>query len=72
MLTDGEQQVLDAGGELTLTALDPNVSLSTKAGGSQWDIFQSRQRVIEVFGGAFQLLDYTSGGLDLLVLRKRG
>ena len=72
MLTPGEQRTVDQGGAITLTADNDNVSLSTKAGGSGWDIFQRRDQVIDVFGRCFDVADYISGGQDLLVLEIPG
>jgi SAM-dependent methyltransferase len=54
---------------------DPRASLSTRAGGSHYDIFQSRDRVIEVFGAVLRLRDYIPDtqapiGQDVLILQK--
>jgi SAM-dependent methyltransferase len=62
-------------GEVTLAKDDPGVSLSTQAGGSNFDVFQRRDRVIEVFGSVLRLKDYIPSsrspiGQDLLVLQK--
>ena len=61
--------------EISLAVDDPGVSLSTKAGGSHYDVFQRRDRVIEVFGSVLKLCDYipcTWAPLvqDVLVLQK--
>jgi SAM-dependent methyltransferase len=60
--------------DFTLTAKDSNASLSTKAIGS-WDVHQTRERMIEVFGSVFQLLDFipdaeSPNGQDVLVMHK--
>jgi SAM-dependent methyltransferase len=60
--------------EITLGKDDPGVSLSTYAGGSSFDVFQRRDRVIEVFGSVLRLRDYIPSsrspiGQDLLVLQ---
>lgn len=62
-------------GEITLGKDDPGVSLSTQVGGSNFDVFQRRDRVIEVFGGVLRLVDYIPSsrspiGQDLMVLQK--
>jgi SAM-dependent methyltransferase len=62
-------------GEVTLAKDDPGVSLSTQAGGSNFDVFQRRDRVIEVFGSVLRLKDYIPSsrspiGQDLLLLQK--
>jgi SAM-dependent methyltransferase len=61
--------------EISLGTNDPGVSLSTKAGGSHYDVFQTRDRVIEVFGSVLKLRDYIPYtwapiGLDMLILQK--
>ena len=61
--------------EISLGQEDPNASLSTREGGSRYDVFQRRDRVIEVFGSVLKLreyLPYTRSpiGQDLLVLQK--
>jgi SAM-dependent methyltransferase len=68
-------RLLNEKGEVTLGKDDQGVSLSTKAGGSNFDVFQRRDKVIEVFGGALKMLDYIPSsrapiGQDLLVLQK--
>jgi hypothetical protein len=59
--------------EIILGKDDPGVSLSTYAGGSNYDVFQRRDRVIEVFGSVLRLRDFIPSsrspiGQDLLVL----
>lgn len=61
--------------EISLGAADANTSLSTRAGGSQCDVFQRRDRVIEIFGSVLKLCDYlpyvwSPIGQDTLVLQK--
>jgi SAM-dependent methyltransferase len=61
--------------EISLGQEDANASLSTRAGGSHYDVFQRRDRVIEVFGSVLKLreyLPYTRSpiGQDLLILQK--
>src|ERR1700730_10578165 len=63
--------------EIILGKDDPGVSLSTYAGGSSFDVFQRRDRVIEVFGSVLRLRDYIPSsrspiGQDLLVLQNAG
>ncbi|MCU1260339.1 MAG: methylase involved in ubiquinone/menaquinone biosynthesis [Bryobacterales bacterium] len=60
--------------DFTLTAKDPNASLSTRAIGS-WDVHQTRERMIEIFGSVFQLLDFipdveSPNGQDVLILKR--
>ncbi len=74
MLSPEDRQELAGEGHLTLRSTDPRASLSTRVIGS-WDVFQTRDRIIEAFGSVFRLLDflpavYTPLGQDLLVLQK--
>jgi SAM-dependent methyltransferase len=68
------RRIIQEKGEITLGKDDPGVSLSTQAGGSAYDVFQRRDRVIEVFGSVLRLRDYIPSsrspiGQDLLVLQ---
>ena len=68
------RHIIEEKGEMTLCKDDPGVSLSTQAGGSAYDVFQRRDRVIEVFGSVLRLRDYIPScrspiGQDLLVLQ---
>jgi len=68
------RRIIQEQGEITLGKDDPGVSLSTHAGGSAYDVFQRRDRVIEVFGSVLRLRDYIPSsrspiGQDLLVLQ---
>jgi SAM-dependent methyltransferase len=68
------RSIIQEKGEITLGKDDPGVSLSTQAGGSAYDVFQRRDRVIEVFGSVLRLRDYIPSsrspiGQDLLVLQ---
>jgi SAM-dependent methyltransferase len=65
-----QQRLRDEGG-VTLGPEDPGVSYATKAAGS-WDVFQTREEVLRVFGSVFEVLDYSAktSGQDHLVLRK--
>jgi SAM-dependent methyltransferase len=68
------RHIIQEKGEITLGKDDPGVSLSTQAGGSAYDVFQRRDRVIEVFGSVLRLRDYIPSsrsplGQDLLVLQ---
>ena len=68
------RRIIQEKGEITLGKDDPGVSLSTQAGGSAYDVFQRRDRVIEVFGSVLRLRDYIPNsrspiGQDLLVLQ---
>ena len=69
------RQIVQEKGEVMLAKDDPGVSLSTQAGGSNFDVFQRRDRVIEVFGSVLRLKDYIPSsrspiGQDLLILQK--
>jgi SAM-dependent methyltransferase len=59
-------------GGVMLGPEDPGVSYATKEAGS-WDVFQTREEVLRVFGSVFEVLDYSAktSGQDHLVLRKR-
>jgi hypothetical protein len=66
---------LERTGELEISSIDPDATLSTQLEGSLWDVYQSRERTFEVFGKIFEVADYiddytTSLGQDLMILRK--
>ena len=69
MLNAEEMRNLRQKGALTLTPDDPNASLSTKVIKS-WDVFQTRQQVLNAFGTSFEVRDYIPAAIDLLVLQK--
>jgi SAM-dependent methyltransferase len=52
------------------TSQDERASLSTQVGGSGWDIYQTRQEVINVFGKHLRLLDYLPDSHDVIILQK--
>jgi SAM-dependent methyltransferase len=52
------------------TSQDESASLSTQVGGSGWDIYQTRQEVINVFGKHLRLLDYLPDSHDVIILQK--
>lgn len=73
-------------GELEIASSDQDAHLATQVGGSRWDVYQSRGRIIDLFAKFFEVKDYLYRGLtgeefasgrhapsgqDLLVLRKR-
>jgi SAM-dependent methyltransferase len=66
------QQELRAKGHVTLDADDEGVSYATKAAGS-WDVFQTRDEVLDSFCSVFEVLDYSASesAQDTLVLRKQ-
>lgn len=68
-LTADDRAQLSREGHVTLDKDSPNASLSTKALGS-WDVFQTRDRVIEAYGSILEILNYVPSTQDLLVLRK--
>lgn len=68
------RRIIQEKGAVTLGKDDPGVSLSTVAGGSNFDVFQRRDRIIEVFGSVLRLRDYIPSsrspiGQDLLILQ---
>jgi SAM-dependent methyltransferase len=70
MLGPGELAELRRTGHLTLTSSDRRASLSTQAGGSGWDVFQTRAEIIRVFGSVFRIRDYVPASQDLLILQR--
>jgi SAM-dependent methyltransferase len=72
-LSDQDRAELGRAGALTLDAKSPRASYSSKVLGS-WDVFQTREKVREAFGAAFEILCYTmqeaAAGQATLVLRK--
>lgn len=69
-LNDAEKAELYSTSELTLDADHPGASLATRNVGS-WDIFQTRDRVLESFRSVFDVVDYVAtSGQDYLVLRR--
>lgn len=70
-LGEAERQCLDAQGHLELSSKDEMASLSTRVGGSGWDVFQTRSEVVATFGDVFHLLDYLPASQDILILQKR-
>lgn len=69
------REELERTGELEISSTDPNAHLATQLEGSLWDVYQSRERIFEVFGKVFEIADYvdediTALGQDLVVLRK--
>jgi SAM-dependent methyltransferase len=74
-LSARRSEELERIGELEISSTDPEAHLATQLKGSLWDIYQSRERIFEVFGKIFEIADYvdediTSLGQDLLILRK--
>jgi SAM-dependent methyltransferase len=57
-------------GYLELSSHDERATLSTRAGGSGWDVFQSRGDLIKTFGEVFRIVDFVPGSQDLLVLQR--
>lgn len=69
MLTAEQKRRVLEDGHFELTAADEGVSVSSKLTG-QWDVFQRRSEVIEVFGKYFHIRDYRPAPQDLLILQK--
>lgn len=69
MLTPDQKKTVHDLGHFELTSTDENVSISSKLTG-QWDVFQRRTEVIEVYGKYFQIRDYLPSHQDLLILQK--
>jgi SAM-dependent methyltransferase len=65
-----EMAALRSEGHVTFESDDARASLSTRLGGSRWDVFQRRDQVVASFGSVFRILDYITGAQDLLVLHK--
>ncbi len=57
-------------GYVELGGEDARATLSTRAGGSGWDVFQSRGDLIQTFGEVFRIVDFVPGSQDLLVLQR--
>ncbi len=57
-------------GYLELSSHDTGATLATRAGGSGWDVFQSRGDLIRTFGEVFRIVDFVPGNQDLLVLQR--
>jgi hypothetical protein len=53
-----ERKLIQERREIILGKDDPGVSLSPYAGGSNYDVFQRRDRVIEVFGSVLRFRDF--------------
>lgn len=70
-LTSSDRERLVADGHLEFTSDDDRASLSTRIGGSGWDVFLTRSQVIARFGAVFDLRDYVPGKQDVLYLQKR-
>ena len=71
MLTPDQARQVEDNGHFELTWEDDNVSVSSQLT-RQWDVFQSRAELNEVFGRHFHLLDFVPSHQDLLVLQKPG
>jgi SAM-dependent methyltransferase len=82
-LSEQRRRELAEKGELEITSDDEEAHLATKARGSLWDVYQSRENILEAFGAVFEVLEYLPDGLrpgrapdapglgqDLVVLRK--
>lgn len=69
MLTPEQKKIVIDVGRFELTAEDENVSISSKLT-NQWDVFQRRSEVIEVYGKYFHVRDYLPVPQDLLILQK--
>ena len=61
---------LEQEGNLTLDATHSNASYSTRAIGS-WDVYQSEEEILSVFGSTFHIHEVQPGTHDLLVMEKR-
>lgn len=69
MLTPEQKKTILEVGRFELTSEDEGVSVSSKLTG-QWDVFQRRSEVIEVYGKYFHIRDYMPAPQDLLILQK--
>jgi SAM-dependent methyltransferase len=57
-------------GYVELTTEQAKATLSTRIGGSAWDVFQSRGELIRRFGEVFRIVDFIPGTQDLSVLQR--
>jgi SAM-dependent methyltransferase len=70
LLGPKENSQLAEGGYIELATDQAEATLSTRVGGSAWDIFQSRGELIRRFGEVFRIVDFIPGIQDLLVLQR--
>jgi SAM-dependent methyltransferase len=70
LLGPKEYGELAEAGYIELTTDDAEATLSTRIGGSAWDVFQSRGDVLRTFGDVFRIVDFVPGPQDLLVLQR--
>lgn len=70
LLSNEAREKLRKQGHFVLSSDDESASLSTRVGGSGWDVFQIRSEVIRCYGSIFRIVDYRPGRQDLLVLQK--
>lgn len=69
-LNEDEKKRVAEEGYLEFTSIDPKASLATQLGGSGWDVYQSKARIIDLFRPYFEIRDYIPGFQDLVVLRR--
>ena len=70
------RQILKQRKQFQIDGGDSRASLSTRAGGSHYDIFQRRDQVLEVFGSIMRVRDYVPYsrapiGQDVLLLQRQ-
>jgi SAM-dependent methyltransferase len=70
LLGPKEYGELAEAGYMEFAADDARATLSTRVGGSGWDVFQSRGDLIRTFGQVFRIVDFVPGTQDLLVLQR--
>ena len=75
VLGPGGHQLIREQKEVQIEMNDERAALSTRAGGASHDIYQRRDRVIDVFGSVLRLRDYIPDawspiGQDVLILQK--
>jgi len=70
LLSEEARATLKKQGHFVLSSDDESASLSTRVGGSGWDVFQTRSEIIRSYGSVFRIVDYQPGRQDLLVLQK--
>jgi len=70
LLSPQEYGELAEAGYVELSTDDSRATLSTRVGGSAWDVFQSRGDLIRTFGEVFRIVDFVPGSQDLFVLQR--
>jgi hypothetical protein len=70
MMTDAEYAEFRERGDYTMGPDHPRVSASSRLIG-YWDVFMTPERVRELYGHAFEVVEHADGRQSLVALRKR-